>query len=176
MISSWHQFWSSEERITRSLCLLGLLFGLTIGNLIKDGAESFLSIGQSPSFAVEIFGYQIPSIVTFGAVVGLDIQIISVVAIWIVLNRNSKLYVPVTWLLFGIPFGILTIFNVFSDRLVSLGFIIPYLFDLLLPFVIMMFVGMDAMCFLAVNALYLLPFYLISTGIVWLLKFSRSIV
>jgi hypothetical protein len=123
-----------------------------------------------------VIGDQIQSPILFGAVVGLGIQIISVVAIWIVLNRNSKLYVPVTWLLFGIPFGILTIFTVLSDRLVSVGFIIPYLFDLLLPFIMIIFVGMDAMCFLAVNALYLLPFYLISTGIVWLLKFSRSIV
>jgi hypothetical protein len=123
-----------------------------------------------------VIGDQIQSPILFGAVVGLGIQIISVVAIWIVLNRNSKLYVPVTWLLFGIPFGILTIFTVLSDRLVSVGFIIPYLFDLLLPFIMIIFVGMDAMCFLAVNALYLLPFYLISTGIVWLLKFSRLIV
>jgi hypothetical protein len=106
-----------------------------------------------------VIGDQIPAPILFGAVVGLDIQIISVVVIWIVLNRDSKLYVPVTWLLFGIPFGVLTIFNVLSDRLVSVGFIIPYIFDLLLPSIIIIFVGMDAMCFLAVNSLYLLPFY-----------------
>jgi hypothetical protein len=168
MINSWKQFWSSEESTVILLCLLGMLLGLTIGNFVKDSAASFRSI--------KVIDYQIPDPISFGAVVGLDIQIISVVAIWIVLNRNSKLYVPVTWFLFGIPFGILTIFNVFSDRLVSVGFIIPYIFDLLLPCLIIIFVGMDAMCFLAVNALYLLPFCLISTGIVWLLKFSRSIV
>jgi hypothetical protein len=174
MTSSWKQFWSSEERKTRSLCLLGMLLGLTIGMFSKDWTESFYSIGQNPRFAIEIFGHRIPSFISFGAVVGLDIQIISVVAIWIALKRDSKLYVPVTWLLFGIPFGILTIFNVLSDRLVSAGFIIPYVFDLLLPFIAIVFVGMDAMCFLAINALYLLPFYIASTGIVWLLAFSRS--
>jgi hypothetical protein len=167
MISSWKQFWLSEERIGILLCLLGIAVGLTIGYFIKDGATSFHSI--------EIFSYQIPSLMSFGVVVGLDVQIISVVAIWIALKRNSKLYVPVTWLLFGIPFGILTIINVISDRLVSVGFIAPYIFDFLLPFIIIMFVGMDAMCFLAINALYLLPFYIVSTGVVWLLEFSRSI-
>jgi hypothetical protein len=166
MISSWKQSRSSEESGRLLLCLLGISIGLAIGIFSKDWAESFHSI--------EIFGDQIPSPISFGAVVGLDIHIISVVAIWIALKRNSKLYVPVTWLLFGIPFGVLTIFNVFSDRLVSVGFVIPYLFDLLLPCIVIIFVGMDAMCFLAINALYLLPFYIVSTGIVWLLAFSRS--
>lgn len=134
MTSSRKQSRSREERLSLSLCLLGILLGLTIGYFIKDWAASFQSIGQSPRFAIEIFGYQIPSLLSFGAVVGLDIQIVSVVAIWIVLNRNAKLYVPVTWFLFGISFGVLAIFNVLSDRLVSVGFIVPYIFDLLLPF------------------------------------------
>jgi hypothetical protein len=174
MISNWKQFWSSEQSITLSLCLLGMLLGLTIGIASKDWAESFHSIGQNPRFANEIFGCQIPPLISFGAVFGLNIQIISVVSIWIALNRNSKLYVPVTWLLFGIPFGIITIFSVLSDRLVSVGFIIPYLVDLLLPCAVIMFVGMDAMCFLAMNALSLVPFCLASTAIVWLLAASRA--
>jgi hypothetical protein len=165
MINSWKQFWSSEESTVILLCLLGMLLGLTIGNFVKDSAASFQSM--------MLVGYQIPSLISFGAMVGLAVQLVSTVLIRIVLKWHSNLY---TWPLFGIPFGILIIFNVLSDRLVSVGFIIPYIFDLLLPCLIIIFVGMDAMCFLAVNALYLLPFCLISTGIVWLLKFSRSIV
>jgi hypothetical protein len=165
MINNWKQFWSSEERTVILLCLLGMLLGLTIGNFIKDGAASFQSI--------RLVGYQIPSLISFGAMVGLAVQLVSTVLIRIVLKWHSNLY---TWPLFGIPFGILIIFNVLSDRLVSVGFIIPYIFALLLPFIMIIFVGMDAMCFLTLNTICLLPFYLVSTGIAWLLKFSRSIV
>ncbi|AFY95969.1 hypothetical protein Cha6605_5067 [Chamaesiphon minutus PCC 6605] len=45
----------------------------------------------------------------------------------------------------------------------------------LLSFIIMIFVGMDAMCFLAINALYLLPFYIVSTGVFWLLESIGSL-
>jgi hypothetical protein len=165
MIDSWKQFWFSEQSVGRSLCLLGVAFGLIVGIFCKDWAESFRSI--------QLIGYRIPPLVSFGAAIGLDVLIISVVAIWIALNRNSKLYEPVTWFLFGIPFGILTIFNVFSDRLVSFGFICAYI-PALIPFPLMIIVGMDAMCFLWINALFLLPFYIVSTGIIWLLTLSRS--
>jgi hypothetical protein len=168
MIDSWKQFWSSEERIGLSLCLLGIVFGLTIGVFSKDWAESFYSI--------EIIGYHIPPPLSFGITAGLTVQTVSVLSIWIVmLNRNDKLDNLVIWLLFTIPFGILTIFNVFSDRLVSFGFICSYI-SALMPFPIMIIVGMDAMCFLVMNALYLLPFYIVSTGVVWLMQLSRSIV
>jgi hypothetical protein len=167
MTSNWKQFWLSEQRTAILVCLPGVAVGLTIGFFIEDWAESFHSI--------EIFSYQIPSPILFGAVVSLDVHIFSVMAIWSTLKPDSKLYVPVTWFLLGIPFGLLTIFNLLSDRLVSVGFITPYIFDLLLPCILIMFVGMDAMCFLAMNALYLLPFYIVFTGIVWLLELSRSI-
>jgi hypothetical protein len=168
MISSWKQFWSSEERIGLSLCLLGMIFGLTIGVFSKDWAKSFHSI--------ELMGYQIPPPLSFGIIAGFAVQIVSVLSIWIVmLNRNNKLDNLITWLLFTIPFGILTIFNVLSDRLVSFGFICSYI-SALMPFPIMIIVGMDAMCFLVINALYLLPFYIVSTGVVWLMQLSRSIV
>jgi hypothetical protein len=84
MVSSWKQFWASEERIALILCLLGIAFGLTIGNFIKDWAESFHSI--------EIFSYQIPLLISFGTVVGLDVRIISVVAIWTVLRGGLTTY------------------------------------------------------------------------------------
>jgi hypothetical protein len=170
MLSSWKQFWLSEERIGILLCFLGIAIGLTIGYFIKDGSASFHSI--------EIFNYQLSSLFLFGIVVGLAVQLVSVLLIWIVLNWNSKLYNLLVPALFTIPFGILTIFNVLSDRLVSFGFICFYVPDLLVfPLgLIMIIIGMDATCFLAINALYLVPFYIISTGVIWLLEFSRSIV
>jgi hypothetical protein len=141
---------------------------LTIGNFIKDGAESFHSI--------ELVGYHIPPPLSFGITAGLAVQIVSVLSIRIaMLNRNHNIDNLIIGLLFTIPFGILTIFNVFSDRLVSFGFICSYI-SALMPFPIMIIVGMDAMCFLVMNALYLLPFYIVSTGVVWLMQLSRSIV
>jgi hypothetical protein len=167
MISSWKQFWEREEGLTLSRCLPGILLGLTIGYFSKDWAESFQSI--------EVIGYHIPPPLSFGITAGLAVQLVSVLLIWIIFSRDSKLCNSIGWGLFTIPFGILTIFSVLSDRLVSVGFIAPYLFDLLLPFIIIIFVGMDAMCFLAMNAFYLLPFFIAATGVVWLLEFSRSI-
>jgi hypothetical protein len=166
MIDNWKQSRSSEERIGLSLCLLGIVFGLTIGVFIKDWAGSFESI--------EIIGCRIPSLMLFGITTGFAVQIVSVLSTWIVMrSRSNKLDNIIIWLLFTIPFGILTIFNVLSDRLVSFGFMCSYL-TALIPFPLMIIVGMDAMCFLVMNALYLLPFYIVSTGIVWLLAFSRS--
>jgi hypothetical protein len=167
MIDSWKQFWSSEERILLSLCLSGAAFGLTIGTIGKDWGESFPSI--------ELIGYDIPPPLSFGITAGVAVQTIGVVAMWVALNRNNKLYDSVLGLLFGIPFGILTVFNVLSDYLVSFGFICSYI-SALMPFPIMIIVGMDAMCFLVMNALYLLPFYIVSTGVVWLIQLSRAIV
>jgi hypothetical protein len=168
MIDSWKQFWSSEESRGFSLCLLGIIFGLTIGVFSKDWAESFHS--------VEVIGYHIPPPLSFGITAGFAVQIVSVLSIRsVLLNRNDKLDNLMIGLLFTIPFGILTIFNVFSDRLVSFGFICSYI-SALMPFPIMIIVGMDAMCFLMMNALYLLPFYIVSTGVVWLMQLSRSIV
>jgi hypothetical protein len=166
MINSWKQFWSSEERIGLSLCSLGILFGLTIGVFSKDWAESFHSI--------ELIGYHIPSPLAFGITAGFAVQVVSALSIRIVM-LNRKLDNLMVWLLFTMPFGILTVFNVLSDRLVSFGFICSYI-SALMPFPIMIIVGMYAMCFLVMNALYLLPFYIVSTGVVWLMQLSRSIV
>jgi hypothetical protein len=168
MTNSWKQFWSIQEIVTLSLCSLGIAFGLTIGIFSKDWAESFYSI--------EVIGYHIPPPLSFGITAGLTVQTVSVLSMWIgTLNRNNKLDNLMVGLLFTTPFGILTIFNVFSDRLVSFGFICSYI-SALMPFPIMIIVGMDAMCFLVMNALYLLPFYIVSTGVVWLMQLSRSIV
>jgi hypothetical protein len=168
MISSWKQFWSSEERIVLPLCLLGIAFGLAIGIISKDWAESFRSI--------ELVGYHIPTPLSFGITAGFTVQIVSFLSIKIsMLNRNNKLDDLIICLLFAIPFGMLTIFNVLSDRLVSFGFVCSYI-SALMPFPVMIIVGMDAMCLLVMNALYLLPFYIVSTGVVWLMQLSRSIV
>ena len=105
MVNSWKQFWSSEGRIGSLLCLLGIVFGLTIGVFSKDWAESFHSI--------EIVGYHIPPPLSFGIAAGLAVQLVSVLSIRIaMLNRNNKLDNLIVWLLFTMPFGILTIFNI----------------------------------------------------------------
>jgi hypothetical protein len=167
MISSWKS-WLNEDRDVLLLCLLGIVFGFAIGYFIKDWAISFHSF--------EIFGCQIPSMMSFGAVISLAIQILGVAASWVALKQNSKFYDSILCPLFTIPFGILTIFNVLSDRLVSVGFITPYVLNLLLRSIILIFIGMDAMCFLVMNALYLIPFYIVSAGVVWLIESIGSIV
>jgi hypothetical protein len=171
MISSWKEFWLSEQKIYIVLCLAGILVGLITGTAVAGWSEYF-----PPT---EIFNkYQIPALISFGIVAGFAVQLVSVLLIWIVLNWNSKLYNLLVCALFTIPFGILVIFNILSDRLVSFGFICSYIPDLLIfPLgLIMIIIGMDATCFLAINALCLLPFYIVSTGVVWLLELSRSIV
>jgi hypothetical protein len=169
MISSWKQFWSSEQKTGLSLCLLGMAFGLTIGNFIKDWAASFHSI--------EIFSYQIPPLISFGIAVGLAVQLSSVLLSWITLYGGTELYFTrIIQLLIGIPMGVMIILNIFNGYLVALGFVIPYALDLLLSPLIMIFVGWHTMHLFWSNAISLLPLYIASTGIIWLLEFGRSIV
>ena len=107
MINSWKQFWSSEERIVLSLCLLGIVFGLTIGIFSKDWAESFDSI--------EVIGYHIPPPLSFGIAIGLAVQLASVLSSWITLYGGTELYFGrIIQLLIGIPMGVLIILNIFE--------------------------------------------------------------
>jgi hypothetical protein len=169
MIDSWKQFWSSEGRIGLSLCLLGIAFGLTIGAFSKDWAESFHSI--------EIFSYQIPQLISFGIAAGFAVQMASVLLSWITLYRGTELYFTrIIQILIGIPMGVLIVFNIFNGYLVALGFVIPYILDILLTWIVMIFVGWNTMHLLWANAFSLLPLYIISTGIIWLVNFGRSIV
>jgi hypothetical protein len=157
----------SENRITLILCWLGIAFGLTIGYFIKDGAESFQSI--------KIFSYQIPSFISFGIAIGLAVQLASVLLSWIMLYGGTKLYFDrIIYLLTGIPMGVLIILNIFNGYLVALGFVIPYAFDLLLSPLVMIFVGWHTIHLFWFNATSLLPLYIASTGIIWLVEFGRS--
>jgi hypothetical protein len=169
MISSWKEFWLSEKKIGLSLCLLGMVFGLTIGNFIKDWAASFHSI--------EILNYQILSLISFGIAIGLSIQIASVLLSLVASLCNNLHYNRLFCLLIGIPIGVIIIFNVFCSYLVSLGFIISYTLNLLLPsWIFMRIVGWNTTYLLLANATLLLSIYLVSTGIIWLIDFGRSIV
>ena len=168
MINSWKQFWSSEERIGLSLCLLGIVFGLTIGIFSKDWAESFDSI--------EVIGYHIPPPLSFGIAIGLAVQLASVLSSWITLYGGTELYFGrIIQLLIGIPMGVLIILNIFNGYLVALGFVIPYALDLILSPLVMIFVGWYTMHLLWANAISLLSLYIASTIIIWLVEFGRSI-
>ena len=162
------QFQLNENRIILLLCCLGIVFGLTIGYFIKDGAESFNSI--------EIFDkYQIPALISFGLIVGLATQIVSVLLSWVTLDRGNESYWNrVSWLLIGLPMGILIALNIFNGYLVALGFVIPYILDILLTWIVIMVVGWRTMHILWLNAISLLPLYIISTGIIWSINFGRS--
>jgi hypothetical protein len=169
MLSSWKQFWSNEEeRIGILLCLLGIAFGLTIGYFIKDRAASFHSI--------EIFSYQLSSLISFGIAVSLAVQMSSVLLSWITLYGGTELYFTrIINLLIGIPMGMLIVLNVFSGYLVTLGFVIPYILDILLSWIVIIIVGWHTMHLLWANAMLLLPLYLISTVVIWLIESSRSL-
>jgi hypothetical protein len=169
MIDSWKQFWSGEERIGISLCLLGIAFGSIVGIFSKDWAESFHSI--------EIFSYPIPPLISFGIAAGLAVQLVSVLLSWITLYGGTELYFTrIIQILIGIPMGVLIIFNIFNGYLVTLGFVIPYALDLILSPIVMIFVGWHTIHLLWFNAILLLPLYIVSTGIIWLLESFRSIV
>lgn len=156
MINSWKQFWSSEERIVLSLCLLGVLFGSTIGVFSKDWGDYFRSI--------ELIGYQIPSVISFGIIVSLAIQLTSILLSWIALVRGTDFYhTRIVWLLIGVPFGMLIVLNVFDGYLVAIGFVIPYIVDIILTPIVMMSVGWHTMNLLWANAVSLIPLYIIST-------------
>jgi Na+/glutamate symporter len=69
MISSWKEFWLSEQRIYIVLCLAGTLVGLITGNAVAGWSEYFPTI--------EIFNkYQIPALISFGMIVALATQIV----------------------------------------------------------------------------------------------------
>ncbi|WP_310488463.1 hypothetical protein [Chamaesiphon sp. VAR_69_metabat_338] len=177
MINSWKQLWFSEESIGRSLCLLGVALGLAVGIFCKDWAESFHSIGHSPHFMNDLIGYQIPSLISFGIAGGLTIQLVSVLLSWATLYQSAELYhTRIIEILLGVPIGVLIIFNIFSGYLVALGFVIPYVFALIFFPVVMIFVGWDTMHLLVFNAIFLMPLYMISAGIIWSVNFGRSIV
>ena len=169
MISSWKQFWFNEGRIGLSLCLLGVVFGLTIGYFTKDWAES--------SHSIQIFNYQIPPLISFGIASGLAVQLASVLLSWITLYGGTELYFTrIIHILDGIPMGVMIIFNIFSGYSVTLGFIIPYILDLLLLPFVMIFVGWHTMHLFLANAVSLLPLYIISTAIIWFIESCRSII
>ncbi len=169
MIDIWKQFWSGEGRIALSLCLLGMAFGLTIGIFNKDWGDSFQSI--------EIFGYQFSSPILFGAVVALATQIVSILLSWVPLYQgNESRWNNVIWLLTGLPIGILIVLNVFNGYLVALAFVIPYILNIILSPVVMMFVGWHTMHLFWFSAILLLPLYIISTGIIWSIESCRSLV
>jgi hypothetical protein len=168
MISSWKS-WLNEDRTVLSLCSLGIVFGLAIGYFIKDWAGSFHSI--------EIFGYQITPLISFGIAAGLSIQAISILFSWVALSRGTELYFDrIICILIGVPMGVEIVLNIFSGYLVALGFIIPYILSILLNCVVMTFVGWHTMHLFWFNAISLLPLYLVLTGITWLIEFCRSIV
>ena len=167
MVNSCNQFWSSEGRIGSSLCLLGVVFGLTIGVFSKDWAESFHSI--------EVIGYHIPPPLSFGIAISLAVQLASVLSSWITLYGGTELYFNrIIDLLIGIPMGVLIILNIFNGYLVALGFVIPYALDLILSPLVMIFVGWHTMHLLWFNAISLLSLYIASTIIIWLVEFGRS--
>jgi hypothetical protein len=170
MINNWKKFWLSEQRIYIVICLAGILVGLITGNAIAGWSEYFP--------VIEIFNkYQIPALISFGMIVSLATQIVSVLLSWVMLARgNEPHWNDVSWLLIGLPMGILIALNVFNGYLVALGFIIPYILDILLTSILMIFVGWNTMHILWLNAISLLPLYLVSTGIIWLIEFGRSIV
>jgi hypothetical protein len=170
MISSWKQFWLSEQRGYILLFLVGILFGLITGNAIARWVEYFP--------VIEIFNkYQIPALMSFGIIVALATQIVSVLLSWVMLDRgNESHWNSVSWLLIGIPMGILIALNIYNGYLVALGFIIPYILDIPLTWIVMMVVGWHTMHILWLNAISLLPLYIISTGIIWFIESWRSIV
>jgi hypothetical protein len=168
MINSWKEFWLSEQRISIVLCLAGILFGLITGTAIAGRSEYFP--------VIEIFNkYQIPALISFGMIVALATQIVSVLLSWVMLARsNESHWNNVSWFSIGLPMGILIALNIFNGYLVALGFVIPYILDILLTWIVMMFVGWHTMHILWLNAISLLPLYLVSTGIIWSIEFGRS--
>lgn len=167
MINSWKEFWSKEEKIVVFLCSIGIVVGLVTGSAIAGWSEYFP--------VIEIFNkYQIPALISFGMIVALATQIASVLLSWVMLVRgNESHWNNVSWLLIGLPMGILIALNIFNGYLVALGFIIPYILDILLTWIVMMFVGWHTMHILWLNAISLLPLYLVSTGIIWLVEVCR---
>jgi hypothetical protein len=164
MISSWKEFWLSEQRIYIVLCLAGTLVGLITGSGVAGLSEYFP--------VIEIFNkYQIPALISFGMIVALATQIVSVLLSWFMLDRgNESHWNNASWFLIGLPMGIMIALNIFNGYLVALGFVIPYILDI--P--VMMFVDWYTMHILCLNAISLLPLYIISTGIIWSIGFGRS--
>jgi hypothetical protein len=165
MISSWKELWLSEQRIYIVLCLAGILVGLITGNAVAGWSEYFPII--------EIFNkYQIPALISFGMIVALATQIVSVLLSWVMLDRgNESHWNNACWFLIGLPMGTMIALNIFNGYLVALGFVIPYILDI---WIVMMFVDWYTMHILWLNAISLLPLYIISTGIIWSIGFGRS--
>jgi hypothetical protein len=168
MISSWKEFWLGEQRIYIVLCLAGILVGLITGNAVAGWSKYFPII--------EIFNkYQIPALISFGMIVALATQIVSVLLSWVMLDRgNESHWNNACWFSIGLSVGTMIALNIFNGYLVALGFVIPYILDILLTGIVMMFVDWYTMHILWLSAISLLPLYIISTGIIWSLGFGRS--
>jgi hypothetical protein len=163
MINSWKEFWLSEQRIFIILCLAGALVGLITGSAVAGWSEYFP--------AIEIFNEnQILKLISFGMIVALITQIVSVFLSWVMLDNESH-WNNIGWFLIGLPMGIMIALNIFNGYLVALGFVIPYILDI---WIVMMFVGWHTWQILWLNAISLLPLYIISTGIIWSIDFGRS--
>jgi hypothetical protein len=163
MINSWKEFWLSEQRIFIILCLAGALVGLITGSAVARWSEYFPSI--------EIFNEnQILKLISFGMIVALATQIVSVFLSWVMLDNESH-WNNTSWFLIGLAMGIMVALNIFNGYLVALGFVIPYILDI---WIVMMFVDWYTMQILWLNAISLLPLYIISTGIIWSIGFVRS--
>jgi hypothetical protein len=163
MINSWKEFWLSEQRIFIILCLAGILVGLITGSAVAGWSEYFP--------VIEIFNEnQILKLISFGMIVALITQIVSVFLSWVMLDNESH-WNNIGWFLIGLPMGIMIALNIFNGYLVALGFVIPYILDI---WIVMMFVGWHTWQILWLNAISLLPLYIISTGIIWSIDFGRS--
>jgi hypothetical protein len=163
MINSWKEFWLSEQRIFIILCLAGALVGLITGSAVAGWSEYFPSI--------EIFNEnQILKLISFGMIVALVTQIVSVFLSWVMLDNESH-WNNTSWFLIGLAMGIMVALNIFNGYLAALGFVIPYILDI---WIVMMFVDWYTMHILWLNAISLLPLYIISTGIIWSIGFVRS--
>jgi hypothetical protein len=166
MINSWKEFWLSEQRIFIILCLAGALVGLITGSTVAGWSEYFPEI--------EIFNEnQILKLISFGVIVALVTQIVSVFLSWVMLDNESH-WNNACWFLIGLPMGTMIALNIFNGYLVALGFVIPYILDIFLTGIVMMFVDWYTMHILWLSAISLLPLYIISTGILWSIDFGRS--
>ena len=123
----------------------GLISGTIAYLVLFNFGDSFGAIDSA--FIINypiLFGIGLGSLTQIFAVVCIDLLII--------LNLNS-LYVSTTWLLMGLSTGILIALYYINGIVILLGFMLPHLIIALLPFIIVYFVGINAMSLLVFDGI-----------------------
>ena len=167
------KFFVRKKRIIL-LNLFGCIQGGFLGHiLIHSPNEVLVNLATKLWSVFSNFKFitDLPYSTILGIAIALFIQFYCRIVLGILTSYNRKLYDSTTWLLAGISSGVLASLAVIGGNTMAIGFILPYLIVLVVPAIPVLIFGFDTINLLAVDAIQLTVYMLMS----FLLNFLSSL-